>query len=112
MNQNVEMARRSAARKLAPETINTSSFVRALLGYLLDERWTYPHIVHLGCHPDGTLLALESDSGTHLRLLCRRKDLIAAILILTDLVELTPGERTYLLSKVPEPAKSAQRNGN
>jgi hypothetical protein len=57
-------------------------------------------------------LALESDSETYLRLLCRRKDLIAAILILSDLVELTPGERTYLLSKVPEPAKPARRNGN
>jgi hypothetical protein len=47
-----------------------------------------------------------------LRLLFRRKDLIAAILILSDLLKLTPGKRTYLLSGIPEPAKPAHRNGN
>lgn len=47
MNQNIEMARRGAAKKLGPEAINTSSFVRSLLGYLVDEKWTIPYIVHL-----------------------------------------------------------------
>jgi hypothetical protein len=61
-NQNIERTRRSVARKLNPQTISTSTLVRSLLGYLLDERWTEPHIIDLRCAEDGMLLAYESDS--------------------------------------------------
>ena len=108
-SEKTELARRSAARKLAPEAITTSTFVRSLLGYLLDEIWTFPHVHFLACDSDGTLLVWESDSGTYLRVLCSRKQLISAILILADLVNLTPAERAYLLAGVPEPAKTANR---
>jgi hypothetical protein len=100
-NQNIERTRRSVARKLNPQTISTSTPVRSLLGYLLDERWTEPHIIDLRCAEDGMLLAYESDSHGYLRLLCSRDDLIRAILILAHLVNLMPWERTYLLAGVP-----------
>ncbi len=101
INQNVEWTRRSVARKLNPQTISTSTLVRSLLGYLLNEHWTEPHIIDLRCAEDGMLLAYESQSDGYLRLLCGRDDLIGAILVLAHLVELTPRERTYLLAGVP-----------
>ena len=103
INQNIERTRRNLARKLNPQTISTSTLVRSLLGYLLDEHWTEPHIIDLCCAEDGMLLAYESDSHGYLRLLCSRDDLIRAILILADLVNLMPRERTYLLAGVPLP---------
>lgn len=100
-NRSVETTRLGAARKLHPYAIRTSTFVRSLLAYLLAERWTYPFIIDLKCDDDGMLLAQESDSTAHLRVLCRRHDLIQAVLYLAHLVELTPAERTYLLWRVP-----------
>ena len=101
INQNIEGTRRSVARKLNPQMISTSTLVRSLLGYLLNERWTEPHIIDLRCAEDGMLLAYESNSHGYLRLLCSRDQLIHAILVLAHLVELTPRERTYLLAGVP-----------
>ena len=101
INQNIERTRRSVARKLDPEIISTSTLVRSLLGYLVEERWTEPHIIDLRCAEDGMLLAYESQSHGYLRLLCSRDELIRAILILAHLVNLAPGERTYLLAGVP-----------
>jgi hypothetical protein len=82
--------------------------VRSLLGYLLEEAWTFPKILYLACQRDGMLLAWKSDSNSYLRLLCSRKDLISAILVLSDMVSLTPRERTYLLSRVPQPFNAGQ----
>jgi hypothetical protein len=100
-NENVERARRSAARKLDPDVVSTSTIVRALIAHLLHERWTYPYILALACAPDGTLFAWESESDGYRRLLCKRRDVIRAILQLAELVDLTPRERTVLLSEVP-----------
>ena len=80
INQNIERTRQGLARKLGPDTINTSTFVRSLLGYLLNELWTDPYIIDLRCAEDGMLMAHESNSETYLRLLCRRDDLIHALL--------------------------------
>jgi hypothetical protein len=101
INQNIEGTRRSVARKLNPQMISTSTLVRSLLGYLLNERWTEPHIIDLRCAGDEMLLAYESNSHGYLRLLCSRNQLIHAILVFAHLVELTPRERTYLLAGVP-----------
>lgn len=101
INQNIERTRRSVTRKLHPRAISTSTVVRSLLGYLLNERWTEPHIIDLRCAEDGMLLAYESLSHGYLRLLCSRDELIRAILVLAQLVELTPSERSFLLAGVP-----------
>lgn len=98
-NENAERARRSVARKLDP--ISTSTFVRSLIAYLVGERWTYPYIESLGCAPDGFLYAQESETDGYRRLICRRADLIRTILHLALMAELTPGERSLLLSEVP-----------
>ena len=100
-NQNLETTRRSAARKLHPSVIGTSTFVRSLLGCLLGEVWTDPPILDLRCGSDGMLLAYEPDSTTHLRVLCSRNELIRAVLYLAYSVDLTAAERTYLLLRVP-----------
>jgi hypothetical protein len=101
INQNIEKTRRSAAHKLAPNEIRTSTVVRSLLGYLVNERWTEPYIVDLRCAEDGMLIAYESDSDTYLRLLCSRDELVRAVLTLAHLVNLTPSERSYLLAGLP-----------
>ena len=101
INQNVERMRRSVAHRLGPGVIRTSTVVRSLIAYLVNERWTEPHIVDLRCADDGMLLAYESDANTYLRLLCNRDELIRAVLTLAHLVDLTPAERNYLLSGVP-----------
>ena len=101
INQNVERTRRSAARRLAPNTIKTSTVVRSLLAYLVNERWTEPYIVDLRCAEDGMLMAYESDSNAYLRLLCGRDELVRAVLTLAHLANLTPSERSYLLAGLP-----------
>lgn len=101
INQNFERVRRSVAHKLGPDVIRTSTVVRSLIAYLVNERWTKPHIVDLRCADDGMLLAYESDADTYLRLVCNRDELIRAVLTLSYLVDLTPAERNYLLSGVP-----------
>ena len=101
INQNIERTRRSAANKLAPPAIKTSTVVRSLLAYLVNERWTEPYIVDLRCAEDGMLMACESDSNAYLRLLCSRDELIRAVLTLAQRVNLTPSERSYLLAGVP-----------
>jgi hypothetical protein len=101
INQNIERTRRNAARKLDPHVISTSTLVRSLLGYLVNERWTEPHIIDLRCTEDGMLMAYESQLDGYLRLLCNREELIRAVLVLAHLVNLTPGERSYLLAGVP-----------
>ena len=100
-NDNVERARRSAARKLNPDAVSTSTTVRALIAHLLQQRWTYPYILALACAPDGTLFAWESESDGFRRLLCSRRDVIRAVLQLAHIVDLTPRERAVLLSEVP-----------
>ena len=109
-NENLEATRRRVALKLHPETIHTTTFVRSLLAYLLEEEWTEPHIVDLRCDRKGMLTAWESDSNGYLRLLCGRDDLIRGLLILADLVPLTPGERSYLLSRVPSTLKKQRQS--
>lgn len=101
INQNVERTRRSVAHKLGPNVIRTSTVVRSLIGYLVNERWTEPHIIDLQCADDGMLLAYESDADTYLRLVCNRDELVRALLSLSHLLNLTPAERNYLLSRVP-----------
>ena len=101
INQNIEKTRRNVAHKLAPNAIRTSTVVRSLLGYLVNERWTEPYIVHLRCAEDGMLMAYESDSNAYLRLLCSRDELVRALLTLAHLVKLTPSERSYLLAGLP-----------
>ena len=100
-NQNVERARRSAARKLNPDAISTSTPMRALIAYLIGEQWTYPYILSLACAPDGSMFAWESECDGYRRLICKRSDLIQAILQLASIGDLTPAERTLLLSEVP-----------
>ena len=80
INQNVEQTRRSIARKLGPELLTTSTFVRSLLGYLLKEHWTEPHIIDLHCNEEGMLLAYESHLDGYLRLLCSRDESFAPYL--------------------------------
>ena len=101
INQNIERTRRSAAHKLASNAIRTTTVVRSLLAYLVNERWTEPYIVDLRCAEDGMLMAYESDSDAYLRLLCRRDELVRAVLTLAHLVNLTPSERSYLLAGLP-----------
>jgi hypothetical protein len=100
-NENIERARRSVARKLSPDAISTSTVVQSLLAYLVGERWTYPYILSLACSPDGALCAWESESDGYRRLICKRSDLIKAILQLASMTDLTPRERALLLSEVP-----------
>jgi len=103
INENIERARRSAACKLEP--ISTSTVVRSIIAYLLGEQWTYPYIVSLACAQDGLLFAWETESDGYRRLLCRRHDLIKAILQMAEIVELSPRERALLLSEVPPVGK-------
>lgn len=100
-NKNIETTRRSAVRKLHPNIINTSTSVRSLLGYLLRECWTEPFLIGLQCGRDGMLNGWESNNPVCLRLLCSRDHLIHAVLVLAQIAELTPAERTYLLTRVP-----------
>jgi hypothetical protein len=109
MNPNLEITRRSAARKLHPDRIGTSTFVRSLLGYLVSERWTYPHFTDLRCAEDGMLCANESESEGYARLLCSRNDLVRAILVIAVIADLTPSERSYLLARIPEGASAKNR---
>lgn len=101
INQNIELTRRSAARKLHPDAISTSTPVRSLIGYFVGEQWTYPYILSLACAPDGAVFAWESECDGYRRFICKRKDLIQAILQLASIADLTPAERTLLLSEVP-----------
>jgi hypothetical protein len=106
INPNAERTRRSAAIKLSPCTFRTTTVVRSLLAYLLNERWTDPHLIDVRCGDDGMLVGFESDSDDYLRLLVRRDDLVRAVLVLTHLAALRPSERTYLLDRVPLPSDS------
>ena len=109
-NQNLETTRRSAARKLHPSTITTSTFVSSLLAYLLCEKWTDPYIIDLRCGIGDALVAYESNSNTHLRVLCSRDELIKAVLHLACSQHLTPAERTYLLLRVPPRSRNKISN--
>jgi hypothetical protein len=102
INQNIERTRRSVVRKLNPEAVSTSTIIRSLLAYLLNERWTEPHILDLRCADDGMLLAHESQTRGYFRLICSRDQLIRAVLMLAHVANLTPAERAYLLKRVPE----------
>jgi hypothetical protein len=106
INPNAERTRRSVVCKLHPRSFRTTTVVRSLLAYLVSERWTDPYLLDLQCGEDGMLLGFESDSSDYLRLLCRRDDLVRAVLVLTHLAALRPSERTYLLNRVPSPTDS------
>ena len=110
INQKIDKTRRSAAQKLAPNTIRTSTVVRSLLAYLVNERWTEPYIIDLRCAEDGMLMAYESDSNAYLRLLCSRDELVRAVLTLAQLVNLTTSERNYLLAGLPSHSPWKTRN--
>ena len=113
MINQIERTRRSAAQKLAPCNVRITTVVRSLLGYLLNEqRWASPYIIDLRCGEDGMLLAYESDSGDYLRMLVKREELVQGVLMLAQIVDLTPGERSYLLSRVPSAPKLHHRTRN
>lgn len=101
--EGAENARLRAAAKLHPSEIHTSTFLRSILGYLVYEVWTEPHITKLVCQTNGELLARESDSDGFLKILCTRKSLVRAILALSQLQGLSPRERSYLLERIPAP---------
>jgi hypothetical protein len=103
--EGAENARLRAAAKLHPSEIHTSTFLRSILGYLVYEVWTEPHITKLICQRDGELLACESDNDGFLKVLCTRQSLVRAILTLSHLRELSPRERSYLLERIPAPWK-------
>jgi hypothetical protein len=104
--QGVENARRSAAAKLHPSNIHTSTFVQSLIAYLVGDVWTEPHIAELVCLRNGDLLARENGCTAFLRILCTRRALVRAVLALSHMVELTPRERTYLLQRIPYPTRA------
>lgn len=99
--QGVETARRSAAAKLHPSNIHTSTFVRSLIAYLVGEIWTELHIAELVCLPNGDLLAREHGDTGFLRILCTHRALVRAVVALSHSLELTPKERSYLLQRIP-----------
>jgi hypothetical protein len=101
INQNIEKTRRSLARKLHPDVFSTSTPMRSLIGYMVGEQWTYPYILSLACAPDGSMFAWENECDGYRRLICKRNDLVQAILLLACITDLTPAERTLLLSEVP-----------
>lgn len=104
--QSIEIARRSAAAKLHPSNIHTSTFVRSLIGYLVGEIWTQPHIAELVCLRNGELLAREEGYTGFLRILCTRRNFVCAVLALAHTLELSPRERSYLLQRIPLPEKT------
>ncbi len=104
--QGVEIARRSAAAKLHPSNIHTSTFVQSLIAYLVGEAWTEPHIAELVCLGNGDLLAREDGQTGFLRILCTRRALVRAVLALSHMLEVTPRERSYLLQRIPSPKKA------
>lgn len=99
--QNLETARRNAAAKLHPSALTTSTFIRSILGYLVDEVWTDPLVTGLAFDPDGDLYVQENGNPFYGRVLCTRSVLISAVLQLSQAAGLSPRERTYLLQKLP-----------
>ena len=104
--QGIEIARRSAAAKLHPSNIHTSTFVRSLIAYLVEEIWTDPHIAELVCLRNGDLLAREHGESVFLRTLCTRRALVRAVITLSANLELSPRERSYLLQRIPPARKT------
>jgi len=107
--QSLETTRRSAAAKLHPEVLTTTTFVRSILGYLVGEIWTEPYLSGLACDADGYLYVREDGNPFFGRVLCTRLALIQTILQLTHAVELSPRERTYLLQKIPPPIRRSRK---
>ena len=103
INPSAEKTRRSAMRKLHPHNFTTTTVVRSLLAYLVDERWTDPYFIDVKCGEDGVLRAFESCLDDYLRLLISREELVRAVLVLTERARLTPRERSYLLGRIPLP---------
>jgi hypothetical protein len=101
INPNAERTRSSLVCKLHPSNFRTTTVVRSLLAYLVNERWTQPYLVDVQCGEDGMLLGYESNSEDYLRLLISRDELVRAVLILAQIADLKPCERTYLLDRVP-----------
>lgn len=104
--QGVEIARRSAAAKLHPSNIHMSTFVQSLIAYLVGEVWTEPHIAELVCLRNGDLLARENGCTGFLRILCTRRALVCAVLTLSQMLGLTPRERTYVLQRIPSSTRA------
>ncbi len=118
LNQNdSEHTRRSAAAKLHPNALRTSTFICSILAHLLDEQWTDPPITSIDVDRGGYLIVADANSETSLRTLCTLRALRKGIVELAHVATLTARERMYLLTRLPcrrskQPARISLRRSD
>lgn len=89
----------SIASKLHPTRVRVSGKFTALLGYLLNERWTEPPISSLTITSDGVML--DSSSGFANDVIGDVGDLERNIRGVAEVADLTPAETRWLLDRIP-----------
>lgn len=93
-----EQIKKSLIHKLHPSRLRVSGKFCALLGCLLDQKWTEPTIPSILITSDGFLLG-HKDGGYN-EFIGDASDLIRNINDVCDVVEATDDERAYLLARI------------
>lgn len=101
--------RSSVLEKLHPNRIQLSAKFRALLGYLLDERWTNPYIVTLDITSDGFMNVWTSDGQNGIE--GGVGDLDRNIRGVAEVAGLTAEETAWLENQVPARGQSGPVRG-
>jgi hypothetical protein len=94
-----EQMRLDLARKLSPDTVYLPTSARLLIDYLVSEPTTDVYYKEINCCRDTTLTVVESDHETAAPIPASRETLVFYVLALAHVVDLTPRERSYLLSR-------------
>ena len=95
-----DQIRQDCARKL--EVVQVSDHFQAILGCLLGENWTTPHLVEMAITPDGHLLGRCDGEAAFKAFLGASEDLIRNIHGVAPVAELDGDEIGYLVAKVAE----------
>jgi hypothetical protein len=100
--------RRITSWKLQAANIEIEGLYRAILCFLLNDKWVKQGIISLSCPERDDLWAqVEGESAPEP--LCSRAKLIRKILRLARDANLEPRERGYLLSRIPSPPKGTTK---
>jgi hypothetical protein len=108
---NPEQMRLVLARKLSPDTVYLPTSARLLIDSLVGEPTTLTYYKQISCCRDTTLTVVESDRDTPAPIPASRETLVFYVLALAHVVDLTPAERAYLLSRIPATPEGAVKHG-
>jgi len=108
---NLEQMRLILARKLNPDIVYLPASARLLIDYLIGQPTTDVYYKEINCCRDTTLTVVESDHDTPAPIPASRETLVLYVLALAHVVELTPAERAYLLSRIAPLPKDAVKHG-